>query len=116
MFLIPNIHFKITLSLTDTVEFLNFTTGWKLTPEDIMKIGERIFTLQRHINVEDGLSRKDDKLPQKMFNPGDKGIRKGKIPEPFEKTLLEYYHYRGWDNNGKPKEEKLEELELGGNI
>lgn len=104
------------LSLTDTVKFLNFTTGWELTPEDIMKIGERIFTLQRQINVEDGLSRKDDKLPQKMFNPGDKGIRKGKIPEPFEKTLLEYYHYRGWDNNGKPTEEKLEELGLGGNI
>jgi aldehyde:ferredoxin oxidoreductase len=100
------------LSLTDTVKFLNFTTGWKLTPEDIMRIGERIFTLQRQINVEDGLSRKDDKLPQKMLNPGDKGIRKGKIPEPFEKTLLEYYHYRGWDNKGKPTKEKLEELGL----
>jgi len=77
-----------------------------------MKIGERIFTLQRQINIEDGLSRKDDMLPQKMFNTGDKGIRKGKIPEPFKKTLLGYYRYRGWDNNGKPTEEKLEELGL----
>jgi len=104
------------LSLTDTVKFLNFATGWELTPEDIMKIGERIFNLQRQINIEDGLSRKDDMLPQKMFNPGGKGIRKGKIPEPFEKTLLEYYHYRGWDNNGKPTTKKLEELGLGGNV
>ena len=87
-----------------------------MTPEDIMKIGERIFTLQRQINIEDGLSRKDDMLPQKMFNPGDKGIRKGKIPEPFGKTLLEYYQYKGWDNNGKQTTEKLEELELGGNV
>lgn len=75
-----------------------------------MKIGERIFTLQRQINVEDGLSRKDDKLPQKMFNPGDKGIRKGKIPEPFEKTLLEYYHYRGWDNNGITNGRKIKRI------
>jgi len=51
-----------------------------------------------------------------MFNPGDRGIRKGKIPEPFEKTLLEYYRYRGWDNNGKPTTEKLEELGLRGNV
>ena len=100
------------LSLTDTVKFLNSATGWELTPEGIMKIGERIFTLQRQINIEDGLSRKDDMLPQKMFNPGDKGIRKGKIPEPFEKTLLEYYRYRGWDSDGKPTAETLKELGL----
>ena len=30
----------------------------------------------------------------------------------FEKALDEYYHFRGWDNNGVPTEGKLKELNL----
>ncbi|MCD6235478.1 MAG: hypothetical protein J7J94_00560, partial [Thaumarchaeota archaeon] len=37
---------------------------------------------------------------------------KGKIPVPFEKELLEYYHIRGWDSDGRPTKEKLVELGL----
>lgn len=98
------------LTLTDTALLLNYTTGWRMTPQDLMLVGERIVNLQRQINVADGITRKDDQLPSKMFQPGDKGTRKGKIPEPFEKTLSEYYEYRGWNQNGIPKEEILQRL------
>lgn len=100
------------LSLGDTVKLLNFITGWESTPKGLMQIGERIVTLQRQINVNDGLSRIDDRLPQKMFIPDESGFRKGRIPEPFNETLLEFYECRGWDQNGKPKQEKLKELGL----
>jgi len=69
--------------------------------------------LQRQINVADGITRKDDQLPPKMFQPGDEGIRKGKIPEPFSKSLSEYYEYRGWNSEGKPTEVTLRKLGIG---
>lgn len=93
------------LSLTDTTAFLNYITGWALTPQDLMQIGRQIVNLQRKINVADGINRKVDRLPPKMFQPGDEGIRKGKIPEPFANTLSEYYEYRGWNQEGIPERE-----------
>jgi aldehyde:ferredoxin oxidoreductase len=100
------------LSLQDTSNFLNTITGWDTSPQELMKAGNRIVTLQRQINVRDGLSRKDDKLPAKMYRPAEEGFRKGKVPEPFEATLALFYEYRGWDEEGKPKTEKLAELSI----
>jgi aldehyde:ferredoxin oxidoreductase len=31
---------------------------------------------------------------------------------PFDKLLPEYYEWRGWDENGLPTKEKLQELGL----
>jgi len=45
-----------------------------------------------------------------MFQPGDEGMRKGKIPEPFTELLSEYYTCRRWSQDGIPKEETLERL------
>jgi len=98
------------LNLTDTTQFLNDITGWDMTPQDLMMAGERIVNLQRQINVADGITRKDDQLPPKMFHPGDNGIRKGKVPEHFAETLSEYYQYRGWNEDGKPRGETLSKL------
>jgi len=78
-----------------------------MSPQDLIRIGRQIINLQRLINVNDGVSRKDDRLPPKMFQPGDKGIRKGKIPEPFTVILSEYYKYRDWNQDGKPKIDKI---------
>lgn len=98
------------MTLEETTAFLNFIAGTAYTSKDLLTIGERIVTLQREINVRDGISRKDDRLPPKMFVPASAGFRQGKVPEPFESTLLEYYQLRGWDNEGRPLKTKLKEL------
>lgn len=98
--------------LGDTLEALKAVTGWEMTPRELMEVGERGFDLQRMINVGDGLGRKDDRLPAKMFMPAKEGFRAGRRPEPFESTLLEYYSLRGWDENGVPTPKKLRELGL----
>ena len=100
------------LTLTDQVKLLNYVTGWDVDIEWMAKTAERIFTLQRVINVIYGVGRKDDTLPMRMFEPLKTGGSKGKIPVPFEKELLEYYHIRGWDSDGRPTKEKLVELGL----
>ncbi|MDI6823102.1 MAG: aldehyde ferredoxin oxidoreductase family protein [Bacillota bacterium] len=98
--------------LGETVEALNAVTGWDMTPHELLRVGERVFNLQRLINVRDGISRRDDRLPPKMFQAAREGFRAGRVPEPFESALLEYYRLRGWDENGRPTPEKLAECGL----
>ena len=100
------------MTLTDLLNTLNSVTGWGWAMKDFLKTGERIFTLQRLVNVKYGITRKDDVLPKKIFEPAKEGGRTGKIPAPFEPALDRYYTLRGWDTNGIPKKEKMEELGL----
>jgi aldehyde:ferredoxin oxidoreductase len=101
-----------TLNWTEIKTFFNYVTGWNWAMEDFVKAAERIMTLQRLINVRDGITRKDDKLPPKMFQPAKVGPRAGKIPVPFEQALDTYYDMRGWDSNGIPTDSKIAELGL----
>jgi len=99
------------LALSHLVELFNLITGWGWDVNDVMKSGERIFTLQRLVNLRDGHGRETDTLPYKMTVPAQKGFRAGKVP-PFESLLDEYYEKRGWDKNGVPKRETLERMGL----
>lgn len=99
------------LSFTSILNIFNSITGWDWNIEEAMTCGERIFTLQRLINLRDGYTKKDDKLPPKMYVPAKKGFRAGKIP-PVNDLLNEYYELRGWDKEGRPTKEKLEKLNL----
>ena len=80
--------------------------------DNFAKAAERIMTMQRLINVRDGITRKDDRLPPKMFQPAKVGPRGGKVPVPFDKALDTYYDMRGWNEDGIPTDEKINELEL----
>ena len=106
-------HFAIGtgVSLTDISEYLSAVTGWGYSINDIMLVGERIFNLQRVINIRDGRGASYDRLPKRMFEPGVEGFRKYRVP-PFEEMLKEYYDIRGWSSDGAPTEEKLSELGL----
>jgi len=80
--------------------------------EGMMKTGERIFNLERLFNLRAGFTAKDDTLPPRMLKePMPEGPAKGHVVE-LDKMLPEYYKLRGWDENGVPTPEKLEELGL----
>jgi aldehyde:ferredoxin oxidoreductase len=99
------------LSLSQLVELFNLITGWDWGIDEVMKSGERIFTLQRLVNLRDGHGRKTDTLPYKMTVPAKHGPRAGKVP-PFEFLLSSYYNQRGWDEQGRPQKQTLQRLEL----
>ena len=99
------------LSFTSILNIFNSITGWEWDVQEAMKCGERIFTMQRLINLRDGYSKKDDILPPKMHVPAKKGFRAGKVP-PVEELINEYYRLREWDENGHPSKRKLQELDL----
>jgi len=75
-------------------------TGVEIRKEDLIKIADNIMNIIRKFNLREGLSKKDDTLPQRFFNEGLKtGASRGERiqREEFEKMLKEYYKLRGWD-------------------
>jgi len=99
------------LTLTETVDLFNAITGWDYTVQELIKAGERGFTVQRLLNMRDGYDGKTDVLPKKMFKSAQTGFRAGKVI-PFERLMTDYYEIRGWDANGVPTPETLKRLQI----
>jgi len=77
-----------------------------------MQTGERVMNIERLFNLKAGSTGKDDTLPKRMLEePMPSGPAKGKVV-PLSQMLPEYYRLRGWDANGVPAPEKLQELGL----
>ncbi len=97
------------------VKLFNAATGFELTEEEYLKAGERIWNLIRMYNIREGITREDDSLPQRMYEPLPDGPTEGNAftTEMFETMLNEYYKLRGWDMNGVPTAGRLDELDLG---
>lgn len=98
------------IGLPEVSEMLRTAIGWDKTDEETLQLGERIWNLERKFNIENGFTKKDDTLPDRLLKePVKKGPAKGKVVE-LDTMLKEYYKLRGWDENGIPTEEKLNEL------
>ena len=96
-------------------DLVNLITGWGGDADELELAGERIYNLERLINVRDGISRKDDTLPYRVMNvPIADGPARGRcVPqEALDKMLDEYYQLREWSQEGIPGDRKLAELGL----
>lgn len=88
-------------------------TGWDTGVVEQMKSAERVLTVSRLFNIEQGLTADDDKLPKRFFQPKTDGVLVNKALDPakMEKAKSYYYTLMGWDPvTGVPMPEKLEEL------
>jgi aldehyde:ferredoxin oxidoreductase len=101
----------------DVLKMVQTVTGWDVTLEDLQTVGERCANMQRAFNAREGVTRNEDKLPEKFFRVGLKGgpsdgwkVERGQ----FEAALDEYYRQSGWDvETGTPTRQTLERLGLG---
>jgi aldehyde:ferredoxin oxidoreductase len=95
------------------VEFMNAVTGWDLTPEELIKTGERILNMRQSFNIREGLNLTEFEIPDRLL--GKPPFKKG----PLEGVTLnkdvwfkEYLAAIGWSpETAKPNKKKL--LELG---
>jgi aldehyde:ferredoxin oxidoreductase len=95
----------------DMARVLEAATGEPWTPERVAQTGERITNLQRVYSMKCGITGADDRLPKRLLEPTAEGGQEGHVPD-IALQLREYYAARGWDENGRPTEQKLEELGL----
>jgi len=103
--------------LKDMANYYTLATGIKMTPEELIKVGERINNIARVINIREGKgTREYDTLPWKIMHVPvpDEGVAKGAVvsQKEFDIGLDDYYNIRGWTKDGIPTPEKLKELGL----
>jgi aldehyde:ferredoxin oxidoreductase len=99
----------------ETADMVKAVTGWDVTVDELVTIGERRLNLMRVFNAREGFDRAQDKLPKKFYK-----ALQGEGPtagialthEEVEFALDEYYKLAGWTNDGKPTKAQLEKLDL----
>ena len=88
--------------VADLAPQLQAACGEQYTTEELEKIGERIWNMEREFNNAAGFTKADDSLPKRLLTEAAKtGASKGmvsKLPE----MLPKYYAVRGWDSEGRP--------------
>jgi aldehyde:ferredoxin oxidoreductase len=90
-------------------------TGWDVTVDELMKVGERRLNMLRVFNAREGFTSKDDTLPEKFFVPLKGGGPTAGVAvdrQDLKAALDQYYSALGWTDNGNPTPEKLKELKL----
>jgi aldehyde:ferredoxin oxidoreductase len=98
--------------LADVAPQVAAACGEEFTTEELERIGERIWNMEREFNNAAGFTAQDDTLPPRLLNePAKTGPAKGlvnKLPE----MLPRYYEVRGWDAQGRPTAETKARLGL----
>ncbi len=100
---------------SEMVQLIQSATGWDVTLDEVMQVGERRVNLMRAFNAREGLDIAADALPKKFFKPLTGGPTDGVAldPEEIARATQEYYDLAGWDRStGAPTAEKLAELDL----
>jgi len=91
-------------------QLMEYTTGSAYTPDEVLMAADRVYTLERLFLMKAGSTV--DTLPPRMLNePLPEGPAKGQVAR-LDEMLPDFYVERGWDENGWPTQEKLEELGL----
>jgi len=99
-----------------TVEMVRAITGWNTSLHELLKAGERAYTMARAFNAREGLTAADDRLPTRFFEPFREGPSAGNaLPvEGFDRARTTFYQMMGWNpQTGAPEEWKLHELGVG---
>lgn len=98
-------------------EILHKITGWNISYDELMQVGERVFNLQRLFNyrLKGWDSAHDAWADKRAYEPAKMGIYKGN-PVPWDEVLQDYYAVRGWSKNGIPTRAGLSRLKLKATI
>ncbi len=84
---------------------ISLGAGIDMDEAGLKQAAKRNRTLLRAVNVRRGLRRADEKPPEDHW--------KKRFPELEAQLLDAYYKFKGWNNQGIPTKETLQELDLG---
>lgn len=103
----------LVLDPEDVLALLFPATGQAYDLMGFIRIGERIFNLQRLFNLRAGIRKEDEKLPDRFYDePLPDGPNAGTMLS-LKDEMSVYYNLRGWDENLVPYRGKLNSLGLG---
>ena len=107
----PLIAINMPFNMLPHTKALSAATGMKMNFGKFIRIGERGYNLERMIDVNLGVSAKDDELPARLTQELQIATNpKSKVP--LEKLKKKYYKNRGWNENGIPTNSVLKRLKI----
>ncbi len=85
-------------------EIIRGTTGLALDTSGMRAIAGTVSDDTRRFNIREGLTIEDDQLPPRFHK--EKLPETGKVITKAQMKMMleEYYHARGWNKNGEPRE------------
>lgn len=100
----------------EMAELISAASGWDVTVEEILAVGERRLNLMRVFNAREGFTRAEDVLPKRFSKPLDGTGPSAGVAYPaedLERYKDVYYRFAGWDpKTGNPDPVRLAELGL----
>ncbi|MFA1611701.1 aldehyde ferredoxin oxidoreductase family protein [Halobellus rubicundus] len=83
-------------------------------PAELLRVGERTWTLTRLFNVREGFDAGDESLPTAFQQPLSEGPSDGAALDPgwFDRLRRRYYAAREWSAEGIPARSLLDRLDL----
>jgi len=104
-------------SLEEYAKAISAVTGRDYDTQSLLKTGERIYLLERHLNSLNGFTSADDDLPERFFTEEGTSSANIRISPLNRREFLEarstYYRIRGYDEHGIPTREVMERSGLG---
>jgi benzoyl-CoA reductase subunit BamB len=101
---LSSFHLKAPYHIHNYPKFISAGAGIEMDEEALTLATKRYRTLVRAINIRRGMRRKDERPPDDHW--------KKRFPELEEELLDSYYSMKGWNKDGIPTKESLQELDL----
>ena len=108
--------------IDDAIKIYYASTGIEVSKNYLFDVASRSFNLLKALNFREGFTRKDDKFPERWFEPVTRHGKKTELEDYFGKKLNkadcevildEYYEENGWNiQNGSPDRKRLIEVGL----
>jgi len=84
-------------------QIITATTGMDMDKAGLRERASYVIDLTRRFNIREGLTKADDSLPNRFFDEPLGREKKVVRREDFYRMLSEYYHLRGWSEEGVPQ-------------
>ncbi len=104
-------------SLEEYAKAVSAVTNKAHDTQSLLKIGERIYVLERYLNSLNNITSVDDDLPDRFFSEAGTSSPQIRIRpldrQEFLAARSNYYRIRGYDERGIPTLALMEQLSLG---
>jgi len=88
--------YRDLITWKDLPKILKYTCGVSLKKEGLKKVASGVINLARTFNQREGMTKKDDRLPNRFFREVLQETGKTIHPKDLDFMLKEYYQLRGW--------------------
>ncbi len=88
--------YRDLITWDDLEEILRAACGLSLNKKALKTIASNILSLAREFNRQEGVTKRDDRLPRRFFREVLQETGKSIRPDEMEAMIKEYYQLRGW--------------------